>query len=29
VISRDLGQAFHGISGSHFTVVGKLVDKVH
>ncbi|OSP52752.1 hypothetical protein, partial [Pseudoruegeria sp. SK021] len=29
VISRDLGHAFHGISGSHFTVVGRLVDKVY
>ena len=29
VISRDLGHAFHGIAGSHFTIVGRLVDKVH
>ncbi len=29
VISRDLGHAFHGIVGSHFTIVGRLVDKVH
>lgn len=29
VISRDLGHAFHAIVGSHFTVVGRLVDKVH
>ena len=29
VISRDLGHAFQAIVGSHFTVVGRLVDKVH
>ena len=29
VISRDRGHAFHGIVGSHFTIVGRLVDRVH
>jgi hypothetical protein len=29
VISRDLGRVFHGIVGSHFTNVGRLVDRVH
>lgn len=29
VISRDLGHVFHAIVGSHFTDVGRLVDKVH
>ena len=29
VISRDLGHAFHGIAGSHFTIVGRLVDKFY
>jgi hypothetical protein len=29
VISGDFGHAFHGISGSHFTDVGRLVDTCH
>ena len=29
VISRDVGHAFHGISGNHFTEADGLVDKVH
>ncbi|WP_366508926.1 DUF6538 domain-containing protein, partial [uncultured Marivita sp.] len=29
VISRDLGHAFHGILGSHFTIMGRLVDRFH
>jgi hypothetical protein len=26
VISRDLGHAFHGIAGSHFTLPGRLAN---
>ncbi len=27
--SRDLGHTFPGVLGSHFTIVGRLVDRVH
>ena len=29
LISRDAGQAFHVISGIHFTALGSLVDRFH
>jgi hypothetical protein len=29
VISRDLGHAFHGIAGSHFTPSGRLANRCH